>query len=93
MNTYSCAPNKVYSDNSCFSLEDLKTIANAYNIDHGTNIDINLPKKELIIQLESKFTNCSDQYCWLSNSDIKLKSLESKHKLINNTFRPKGPKL
>ena len=93
MNTYSCAPNKVYSDNSCFTLEDLKIIANAYNIEYGTNIDINLSKKELITQLESKFASCSDQYCWLTNSETKLKSLASKYKLINDTFRPIGPKL
>ena len=92
MNNYSCAPNKVYNEDSCFSLEDLQLIANAYNIEFGTNININLSKKQLVKELESKFTNCSDHYCWLTNSNVKLKNLESKYKLINNTFRPLGPK-
>ena len=91
--SYSCAPNKIFDENSCFSIEDLQLIAKEYNKEYESNIDLTLSKKLLIEELTKKFSNCSNQYCWLSNSGIKLKKLDEKYKILNNTFRPFGPSL
>ena len=90
---YSCAPNKVFEENSCFSIEDLQQIAKEYNEEYQTNIDLSLPKKLLVEELTNKFTNCQNQFCWLSNSGIKFKNLDEKYKILSNTFRPFGPSL
>jgi hypothetical protein len=90
INDKKCAPSKKYLNGSCFTLNNLKIIAQKYNEKNDDKININASKEELVKELEIKFSNdCSDQICWLrldliknlNNDDIKL-----------NTFRPFGPK-
>ncbi len=84
-----CAPSKNYSDGSCFTLDSLKKIATNYNKKNSNKIDINLPKAQLVSELEKKLENkCSDQTCWL-RLDI-VKELENED-IESNTFRPRGP--
>ena len=89
-----CAPNKIYHEGSCFTLDDLKKISNAYNnfIEEGKiegkKISIVDNKKKLLEQLTTKLSNvCNDQICWVKQKFVK--SLRDKD--LNNTFRPKGP--
>lgn len=87
-----CAPNKKFTDGSCFTLDNLQEIALHYNKLHGDNIEITNDKKTLLIELNNRMKNrykCSDQICWLESKVIKsLHNNDIKH----NTFRPKGPK-
>lgn len=89
-----CAPSKSYSEGSCFTLEALIKIANAYNKDMvGENkepIIIRNDKKYLLRELTTRLSSCGDdQICWLNQKFIKnLKDDD----ISNNTFRPEGPK-
>lgn len=84
-----CAPSKKYSDGSCFTEDSLKKIASNYNKKNSNKIDLNLPKAELVNELEKRLENkCSDQTCWL-RLDI-VKELDNED-ILSNTFRPKGP--
>ena len=57
-----CAPNKQFSEGSCFTLKDLKKMSISYNIfiDNGkinsSKIDIKNDKKHLLKELTSKTT-------------------------------------
>ena len=85
-----CAPSKIYSDGSCFSIESLVKIAKAYNEKFKDNqIIISDSKEKLVKELTKKITSCNnDQICWLNLKWIKeLKDDD----INNNTFRPKGP--
>ena len=87
---YKCAPNKIYSDGSCFPYESLLIIAKEYNsIFKNTPINLNLSKKDLVIALINSIKECgNNQMCWLNIKWIKqLKNND----INNNTFRPKGP--
>jgi hypothetical protein len=88
-----CAPNKKYTDGSCFSLESLQKIANSYNKYKGdyTNNKINLNqyKSKLISDIANRISECgSDQLCWL---DIDFVKETKDNEILKNTFRPKGP--
>jgi hypothetical protein len=88
-----CAPSKKFTDGSCYTIESLIKITNAYN-NHVDNdptkiIKINNSKKYLIHELTKRIVECdNDQLCWLN---IKwIKKLDDPE-INNNTFRPKGP--
>jgi len=85
-----CAPSKIYEDNSCFTLDTLKIIANKYNEQNKKNlINITDNKKELVEQLNNRFSNvCDNQMCWLKLDIIKKLNNEE---INNNTFRTIGP--
>lgn len=85
-----CAPSHKFSDNSCFSLESLKIITNAYNNNFPNNkININLTKAELVKELLSKIKECGkNQLCWLK---IKWIKDINDYEINYHTFRPKGP--
>lgn len=85
-----CAPNKIYKDGTCFSLDDLKIISSSYNKSNPNDtISIDDDKKNMLKQLTSKLSNkCNDQICWLRQDFIKK---SNNKELINNTFRPDGP--
>ena len=91
-NTDKCAPDKDFTDGSCFSLESLKLIAKKYNETNKTNqIKITNSKKDLVKKLTEVFSkSCSTQTCWL-RQDI-VKSLKNKD-INENTFRPVGPSI
>ena len=85
-----CAPNKIYKDGSCMSIESLIKIAQKWNIKNKDKINIIEDKQYLVNELDSKLQNkCSNQLCWL-RLDL-VKELEDNDDLLNNTFRPLGP--
>jgi hypothetical protein len=88
-----CAPSKVYSEGSCFTMESLIKLANAYNKFINDNnslpIQINNSKADLVRELSLRIVQCNgDQLCWLDVDWIKRIKDDDIHK---NTFRPKGP--
>lgn len=85
-----CAPNKKFTDGSCFSIDSLKLIAEEYNKINTKNlITINNNKKDMINQLTNAFSkSCSNQTCWLRTDIVKRIKNDEIH---NNTFRPIGP--
>jgi hypothetical protein len=87
-----CAPGKKYSEGSCFTLDNLKKIAEEYNGKHHDKISITSNKKQLLRDLNTKFQKeyeCSDNdhVCWAGSKLVK----DIKDRDINYTFRPKGP--
>tara|TARA_B110000908_G_C10221233_1_gene435443 strand:+ start:99 stop:932 length:834 start_codon:yes stop_codon:yes gene_type:complete len=88
-----CAPGKKYSNGSCFTIEQLKSIAKQTNKQHPSiNINYNHNnKKELVRTITKVLKNkydCDNDLCWL-NLDV-VKDLNDEE--INNfTFRPPGP--
>ena len=94
-----CAPSRKYSEGTCFTIDELKSIANSYNkyIKKGKlnskvkskYIKITDNKKDLLIQLTDRLENvCNDQICWLKQNFIK--DLNNKE-ITKKTFRPEGP--
>jgi hypothetical protein len=96
-----CAPDKEYTDGSCFTLDTLKEMAHKFNayidmklIKNKNKINLNeeITKKDLVKGLTEALKDvCDDQLCWLkqdfvNNLDDKVK------KDIDYTFRPEGPK-
>jgi hypothetical protein len=91
-----CAPNKQFSEESCFDLSVLKIIAEKYNKKFNDKINSNLPKLELVKELEKRLnTNkCNNQTCWLKSEflkELKKTDIEVYDEIYNNTFRPLGP--
>ena len=90
-----CAPSKKFTDDSCFTLESLKRMANAYNNKINQNkfkgnlIQITNEKKHLVLELTDRLKDiCDDQICWLKQDFIReLNDLDTNE----NTFRPEGP--
>jgi hypothetical protein len=84
-----CAPGKIYSEGSCFTLEDLIHIAKSYNnLSKTTKIKIINDKKYLLKQLTTFLKNdynCDNQICWLN-------IVKNDNNIKNFTFRPTGPK-
>ena len=86
-----CAPSKIYNDGSCMTLESLIKIAKKWNAKNKDKINITNNKQELVNRLENKLKNkCSNQNCWLRLDYVK--ELEDNEDILNNTFRPSGPK-
>jgi hypothetical protein len=85
-----CAPDKKFTDGSCFSIESLKLIANEYNKINTKNlIKISDNKSDMVNQLSKAFSkSCSNQTCWLRTDIVKKIKDEEIH---TNTFRPTGP--
>lgn len=82
-----CAIGRDNSNDSCFTLDELHTIAKNYNDSVKDNKKIKLwpTKKEMLVELKEKLTDCSDQTCWptlkfIKNSDV-----------LNEAFKPNGP--
>jgi len=87
-----CAPGKDYKEGSCFTFDDLKELAEAYNNAHTDKISIDnyKTKKALLKELINRFKQqykCDDQVCWLGTSVGK----KIKAEIHENTFRPTGP--
>jgi hypothetical protein len=90
-----CAPSKKYSEKSCFTLESLIRMAEAYNTQINENkfkgklIEIQKNKTHLVLELTDRLKDvCQDQICWLKQDFIKeLNDLDAQEK----TFRPQGP--
>ena len=91
-----CAPGAKFNEGSCFSLEDIIDMCNAFNMYVDMRL-INKPKiilsnskRELLKQLNNRLEDeCDDQICWTRQEFIRL--TKNKHKIKENTFRPDGP--
>ena len=73
-----CAPNKNYSEGSCFTLEDLKKMAISFNkfVEKGEiksdKIEIKDEKKHLLYALTTRLEGiCDNQICWLKQNFVK----------------------
>ena len=86
-----CAPGKKYLDGSCISKKHLIEMAKKWNEKNKNEpIIITQDKNELVKQFEDKLSDkCSNQVCWLRLDFVK--KLENSD-LLDNTFRPSGPK-
>jgi hypothetical protein len=90
-----CAPSKKFSEGSCFTYDNLISMATEYNNNHKDIIQLDKinTKKELLRELNSRFQKqygCDnqEQTCWLSSKLVKgINNRDLKY----NTFRPKGP--
>jgi len=82
-----CAVGRDNSNGSCFTLEELHSIANDYNKSHkDNNITLWPTKKEMLNELKTKLEKeCSDQTCWPTLKFIK------DHESLNEAFKPNGP--
>lgn len=82
-----CAIGRDGSNESCFTLEELHSIANDYNNNVKNNKKIKLwpTKKEMISELKEKLTECTDQTCWPTLKFIK------NNEALNEAFKPNGP--
>lgn len=86
-----CAPSKKYKDGSCFTTDSLKKIVGSYNKKNKQNIDVNLPKKELVKKITDILKNkCDDQACWLRQEIVT--NIDDNDEIVDNTLRPEGPK-
>jgi hypothetical protein len=86
-----CAPGKQFTEGSCFTVENLQTIAKEYNDSHKDKITISNNKKTLLRELTTRFEKkygCDEQTCWLKTDVIKG-TRDADIRL--NTFRPTGP--
>jgi hypothetical protein len=87
-----CAPSKTFSQGSCFTYENLVSIAEEYNNNYNDKIRISGDKKQLLRELTNKMKkrfDCSDQLCWMSSKVVKQ---TKDNDILKNTFRPNGPK-
>ena len=88
-----CAPGIVFTNGSCFSTEQLKKITLKYNNKYNKKLNININKKDLVYQLQKELSNiCKDQKCWTKQHFLNNDNDESIKNIIENTFRPDGPK-
>ncbi len=98
----SCAPNKLFEDGSCISLDVLIEMVRAYNSENPNNkIDINENKntlnpskykKILLNAINDKLKNkCTSQVCWTEQTFINKMNQAAQEELQNETFRPSGP--
>lgn len=97
-----CAPNKIFENGSCYTLQSLISISEAYNKDNSDNI-IKLNKsyetlhphkykKYLVKELKKRLDNkCESQLCWSKQNFIKNLSEIDKEEIEKYTFRPEGP--
>lgn len=90
-----CAPDNIYNNNTCFTIESLTKMATAYNkkINEkkmtGEIIEIKNNKKHLVSELTNRLQNvCDNQICWLKQDFIKELRDEN---IQEKTFRPVGP--
>jgi hypothetical protein len=84
-----CAFNVNSDGISCYSLESLQKIANAYNKKYNDNINISNDKNELKRILKNKLKSiCNDEKCWKDLDFIKNLNDENINKY---TFKPDAP--
>ncbi len=87
-----CAPSKTFTQGSCFTYDNLVTIAEEYNNTYNDKIKLSSDKKELLRELTHKMKkrySCTDQLCWMRSKVVKNTKDDD---ILKNTFRPNGPK-
>ncbi len=97
-----CAPDKIFESGSCYTLNSLIQMADAYNKDNPNNpikLDKNYEtlhphkyKKYLVKEFDKKLgSQCNSQQCWTKQSFTRHLNKLAKDELENYTFRPSGP--
>lgn len=93
-----CAPSKKLDKNTCFTLESLQEIANAFNtyvhmkLINKQPINITNDKTSLISQIDNRLHDiCNDQLCWIEQDFLKVIDRDKRFDIEENTFRPEGP--
>jgi hypothetical protein len=96
-----CAPGNSFENGSCITLHSLIKLANAYNRDNADKIKLydNYENKDpvkykryLLKSLKKKVYRCKNQRCWLEQGYVRNLTNSDKDKIIDNTYRPSGPK-
>lgn len=86
-----CAPGKG-DGKSCFTTEQLRKIARAWNQKHsnGQNkIDLKLKRDQLWDQVWKRLSDrCGTEYCWVDQDFVRS---TQDPELLNHTFRPERP--
>jgi hypothetical protein len=101
-NNKNCAPNKLFESGSCYTLNSLIKMGNAFNKDNPNNIiKLNQSyetlhphkyKKYLVNQFQKKLSKgCSNQKCWTEQSFMRHLDKLSQEEIERYTFRPDGP--
>lgn len=83
-----CSIGRDNSNGSCFTLEELHSIATDYNnsnLKDKKKIKLWPTKQEILNELKQKLTECTDQTCWPTLKFIK------NHDALVEAFKPKGP--
>ena len=86
-----CAPSKRFDSDArtCFSIQQLQSIAHSYNKTTSNKIIVTNDKKDLLRKLISKLDKaCNDQVCLLQESFVRN---VDDFDMLYNTFRPQGP--
>jgi hypothetical protein len=97
-----CAPDKIFEDGSCYTLQSLILIAKAYNQENphdkiklNNTIETLYPnkyKRFLVRVLSKKLKDeCNDQKCWTQRSFIMNIAKTNREEIEKYTFRPSGP--
>lgn len=68
-----CLDNIKY-DKTCYSMKQLKLIAELYNIDSNKKININQKKINLWKEIKLNLINCDNEICWMLLLDKEIKS-------------------
>jgi hypothetical protein len=65
-----CAPSADLSSGSCYTKQQLVTLANAYNRKYTNKINISGTKEEIWNQLEQRMRTCSNEWCWMNRLNM-----------------------
>ena len=86
-----CAIGRDNSFGSCFTLEELHNIAHDYNNSSKDKIKLYSTKKDMLIALKEKLTECSEQTCWPTLKFIKNQEVINTclNKFLCNEFKEK----
>ena len=92
-----CAPGVKFEQGTCFILEQLIDMANAYNVwilmklvQNKDSINVSNSKIDLLKQLTDRLRDtCDDQLCWIKQSFMDY--AVNREQIVNETFRPTGP--
>ncbi len=68
-----CAPN-IKFDGTCYTLQQLKNIASAYNSTHIDQIRKNQTKAQLWKNIKEKMSQCDNEMCWMKSFFSNVKS-------------------
>lgn len=90
-----CSPTRKF-DYTCFSLEELRGMAEAWNETSKDKIDTSLSRKELHAKLQDKFKSVckEDETCWVDNKKV-MEHLSTKYPDLYESInyfalKPKG---
>lgn len=87
-NNNNCAINRDFTNNSCFTLDELHKIANDYNDKYNDKIKLSPSKSDMVNSLTNKLSQfCPDQTCWATLKFLK----NNDNNELDMAFKAKGP--